>query len=46
MVEKSTSASTLPPATNRVRWPLMSRGMPLELSSRSTTTWKLPVAAL
>jgi hypothetical protein len=46
MVEKSTSASTLPAATNSVRSPLMTSGMPLALCSRSTSTWKLPEAAL
>src|SRR6266545_1479515 len=44
--EKSTSASTLPAATNSVRSPLRNDGRYFESFSRSIRTWKLPEAAL
>ena len=43
--EKSTAASTLPAATNRVRSPFTNDGIRSVSSSTSTTTWRLAVAA-
>src|SRR6266508_807314 len=46
MREKSTSASTLPAATNSVRSPLMTEGMKRASFSMSMMSWKFPLAAL
>src|SRR6266511_187740 len=44
--QQSTSESTLPAATNSVRWPLMNDGTKRASFSRSMISWRLAVAAL